>query len=194
MRNHDEQLLAEAYSEVYNEGIWDRVKGLGAGIKAGVQTGGQKLFGGKPTDTMGQSYAKAQQTSLLKTFVNKATKEIADFQNDLKKMGVSADLDDIRKTHPDIAANIDKINNLVAYLKDPLKVTPPAPTATPPAPKKDKSRSARSLRSLANRKPGSPISIQEKKRLSILEKAVKAKKVLSANQQKELGILRKLKP
>ena len=107
MHKNDSKLISEAYDQIYSEGIWDRLKGIGSGIKMGVGTGLKNLGGkivGDPqfqnTQTMGQAYAKAQQSSLFKSFVTKAEKELNDFLNDLKKMGVDADINSIRQTHP----------------------------------------------------------------------------------------------
>ena len=41
--NKDEILLSEAYAKIYNEGIWDRLKGQASGIGAGLRQGAQNL-------------------------------------------------------------------------------------------------------------------------------------------------------
>jgi hypothetical protein len=139
--NKDEILLSEAYAKIYNEGIWDRLKGQASGIGAGLRQGAQNLASKaagalgadvKPTGQgMGGAYANAQQTSLLNSFINKAEREIADFKNDISKMGVNADIESIRQTHPQIATQIDQVEKLVAYLKNPQSSSAPEPAATP---------------------------------------------------------------
>jgi hypothetical protein len=149
--NKDQLLLSEAYGQIYNEGIIDRVKGQFSGMGAGLKQGAQNLVGKAAGalgaevktsgQTMGQSYAKAQQTSLLKSFIAKANKEINDFFNDLNKMGAGADVEAIRKTHPAIADKIDKVKNLSSYLEKqasgggsaPAKPEAAAPEAEKPA-------------------------------------------------------------
>jgi hypothetical protein len=130
MKSKDQLLLEEAYNQV-NEGIWDRLKGMGSGIKAGAGTltqnvknkaitalGGQAPEG--PQQTTGQAYAKAQQTSLLNSFIKKATKEIADFQNDIKKLGINQTDADLRAAGlTDIADKIKGVEGLLAYLQNP---------------------------------------------------------------------------
>jgi hypothetical protein len=130
MKSKDQLLLEEAYNQV-NEGIWDRLKGMGSGIKAGTGAltqnvknkaitalGGQAPQG--PQQTTGQAYAKAQQTSLLNSFIKKATKEIADFQNDIKKLGINQTDADLRAAGlTDIADKIKGVEGLLAYLQNP---------------------------------------------------------------------------
>lgn len=130
MKSADQRLLEEAYDRV-NEGIWDRLKGMGSGIKAGTGALTQNVknkaitaLGGKAPEgaqqTTGQAYAKAQQTSLLSSFIKKATKEIADFKNDLSKMGITQTDADLRKAGlTDIADKIKGVEDLLAYLQNP---------------------------------------------------------------------------
>lgn len=134
----DDLLLSEAYSQVYNEGIWDRLKGQASGIGAGLKQGAQNLTGklasatGNKVEpsgkTMGGSYANAQQTSLLNSFIKKAQKEVDDFNNDMSKMG-AGNIQDVQKTHPQIAQQMQQVNDLIAYLKNPQNATPQAPAA-----------------------------------------------------------------
>jgi hypothetical protein len=141
--NKDDLLLSEAYSQVYNEGIWDRLKGQASGIGAGLKQGAQNVASKaasalgaevKPSgQTMGGSYANAQQTSLVNSFIKKAEKEISDFSNDIKKMGAGANISDIEKTHPQIATQLKQVNGLLTYLKNP-QAEPPAAPAAPAAP------------------------------------------------------------
>jgi len=130
MNSNDQRLLEEAYNQV-NEGIWDRLKGMGSGIKAGAGVIGQNIknkaittLGGQAPqgsgNTTGQAYAKAQQGSLLGSFVKKATKEIADFKNDLSKMGIKQTDADLRAAGLDeIADKIKGVEDLLAYLQNP---------------------------------------------------------------------------
>ena len=130
MKSKDQLLLEEAYNQV-NEGIWDRLKGLGSGIKAGAGAVGQNIknkaittLGGKapegPQQTTGQAYAKAQQGSIFNSFIKKATKEIADFKNDLSKMGIKQSDADLRAAGlTDIADKIKGVEDLLAYLQNP---------------------------------------------------------------------------
>lgn len=130
MKSADQRLLEEAYNKV-NEGIWDRLKGMGSGIKAGAGTLTQNVknkaitaLGGKAPEgqqqTTGQAYAKAQQGSLLNSFIKKATKEIADFKNDLSKMGISQTDAELRQAGlTDIADKIKGVEGLLTYLQNP---------------------------------------------------------------------------
>jgi hypothetical protein len=142
MRN-DDILLNEAYSKIYNEGIWDRLKGQASGVGSGLKQGFQNIASKTASalganvqpsgETMGSSYANAQQTSLLNSFIKKAQKEIADFNNDISKMGVNPN----DQQFPEIKAQLDSVNNLIKFLQNP-QGAPPAdasqqqPTANPP--------------------------------------------------------------
>ena len=140
MKEKKDNLLLE---NLYQEGIWDRLKGQGAGIKAGASTLGQGLknkaisaLGGTPTkepsNTAGQSYAKAQQSSLLKSFQSKIKKEIDDFKNDLKKFKVDPDEKDFSTTFPTIAQKLQELDKLEKFLQNPTSEATPtdAPEAT----------------------------------------------------------------
>ncbi len=140
MKEKKDNLLLE---NLYQEGIWDRLKGQGAGIKAGASTLGQGLknkaisaLGGTPTkepsNTAGQTYAKAQQSSLLKSFQSKIKKEIDDFKNDLKKFKVDPDEKDFSTTFPTIAQKLQELDKLEKFLQNPTSEATPtdAPEAT----------------------------------------------------------------
>ena len=125
MKSKDQLLLEDAYSEV-QEGIWDRLKGIGSGVKAGASVLGQNIknkavtaLGGQatnaPTNTAGQAYAKAQQKSIFNSFLNKAKKEIADFENDIQKLG-NAGIQELNQTHPEVEQTIKQIKQLLVYL------------------------------------------------------------------------------
>lgn len=117
-------LLEQAYESI-NEGMWDRLKGQGAGFTAGLKQGAQNIaagvagkFGATVTPsgkTMGQAYAKSQQKSIFKSFIDKAKKEIADFEADIQKLG-KADLDALKASHPEIKQVIDSYKQLTIYL------------------------------------------------------------------------------
>jgi hypothetical protein len=132
MRNNDNLLL----ENLYQEGIWDRLKGQGAGIKQGAGTL-MKNIGGKLTGDTGDrpsartEYAKAQQSSLLKSFIQKVQKEIADFNNDLKLFKVDPNPDTLQKDFPIIAQRLEEIKNLEKFLTNPDKTT----TSTQSTPK-----------------------------------------------------------
>lgn len=122
--NHksDQFLLEEAYNKV-NEGIWGRLKGQAAGIAAGVKQGAQNAMTGVANKfgagiapsgkTMGQAYAQSQQKSVFKTFITNTDKLIADFMNDIKKMGGETDL---TKMHPEIKQKLHQILQLKTML------------------------------------------------------------------------------
>lgn len=143
MKSADQRLLEEAYDKV-NEGIWDRLKGMGSGIKAGARALTQNVknkaitaLGGKapegPQQTTGQAYAKAQQTSLLNSFIKKATKEIADFKNDISKLGINQSDADLRKAGlTEIADKIKGVEGLLSYLQNPQAQQPQAQTQQQP--------------------------------------------------------------
>ena len=89
MKNKDDLIL----EQLYQEGILDRIGGQFKGVKAGsgqlLQNLGRKIYqkaGGEAmppsSQTAGQSYAKAQQKSLLDSFTKKTGKEIEDFKKE----------------------------------------------------------------------------------------------------------------
>ena len=139
MRN-DDILLTEAYSKIYNEGIWDRLKGQASGVGSGLKQGFQNVAAKTANalganvqssgETMGASYANAQQTSLLNSFIKKAQKEIADFNNDISKMGVNPN----DQQFPEIKAQLDSVNNLIKFLQNPQAEPPPEASQPTPAP------------------------------------------------------------
>jgi hypothetical protein len=141
MRN-DDVLLNEAYSKIYNEGIWDRLKGqasgIGAGLKQGVQNVAGKIAGATGANvqtsgkTMGGAYANAQQTSLLNSFIKKAQGELNDFINDMSKMGAGS-IQDVQKTHPQIAQQMQQVNGVIEFLKQSAAGQKPEATAQSPA-------------------------------------------------------------
>lgn len=113
--------MEQAYAEV-NEGIWDRLKGMGSGIAAGAKQGiaqlGHKVGGGpapSSNKSMGQSYAQAQQQSLFLSFENKVKKEIAEFEKDMSKLG-QQDLASLRASHPEIEQLIKTYKKLLMDL------------------------------------------------------------------------------
>jgi hypothetical protein len=130
MKNKDDLFL----EQLYQEGIWDRLKGQGAGIKQGAGTV-LKNIGGKLTgDTNNRpsargEYAKAQQSSLLKSFVQKVKKEIEDFKNDLKIFKVDSDPDSLKRNFPIISQRLEEIENLEKFLANPNQ-TPNVSTPT----------------------------------------------------------------
>ena len=148
--NKDDLLLSEAYAQVYNEGIWDRLKGqasgIGSGLRQGVQNVAGKIAGATGANvqtsgkTMGGAYANAQQTSLLNSFIKKAQGELNDFVNDMSKMGAGS-IQDVQKTHPQIAQQMQQVNDVIEYLKqtaagqkpDANAQAPAAPAAAPQA-------------------------------------------------------------
>ena len=165
MKSKDQMLLEEAYNkvaapqnEIIDEGVWSQLKGLGKGIVAGAKTGAQNLAAGaakaigvKVDDTgrqtMGQSYAKAQQGSMLKDFQTNAEKTVNDFINDAKKMGVDLNDPNIIKQFPEAAAAYKEVQNLLTYVKDPSKApSSSAPAAAPSSSKKEQYDKARFVR------------------------------------------------
>lgn len=138
MKNKDDLIL----EQLYQEGILDRLGGQFKGIKAGsgqlLQNLGRKIYqkaGGEgmpaPSQTTGQAYAKAQQKSLLNSFIKKTNNEIEDFRKDLLAMGVSGDPEEIKKTHPVIAQRLKQVESLLNYLNNPSAAPSPQPAATP---------------------------------------------------------------
>jgi hypothetical protein len=136
MKSKDDLIL----EQLYQEGILDRLGGQFKGVKAGgsqiLQNLGRKIYqkaGGvaipAAAQTAGQAYAKAQQKSLLDSFIKKTSSEIEEFKKDLLAMGVSGDPEEIKKTHPVIAQRIKQVESLLKYLKNPTS----APAAEAPA-------------------------------------------------------------
>jgi len=120
----DDKLMWEAYqhkkikaSSIVDEGIWDRLKARGAGVKGTVKGAGQRIAGatkgavaGVKGDISGVQSAQAQQLagkavglnaktlSLANSHIQKISKDILDFQNDMTKLGL--DPDTIQQTYP----------------------------------------------------------------------------------------------
>lgn len=148
MKSKDQLLLEEAYAKVarqnqiIDEGVWSQIKGLGKGLASGALTGLQnvaagaaKAVGVKVDDTnrqtMGQSYAKAQQGSMLKGFQTSAEKTVNDFINDAKKMGVDLNDPNMAKLFPEAAAAFTDVQNLLKYVKNPSAAPVAAAPSTP---------------------------------------------------------------
>ena len=109
---------------LYQEGIIDRLKGQGSGIKTGAGTIlkniGSGLSGDKtPKQSAGKEYSKAQQTSLLQSFKKKVEREIQDFNNDLKSFKVNPDPVQLEKDFPIIAQRLKEIDKLKSFLDNP---------------------------------------------------------------------------
>lgn len=129
MKRKDDLLL----ESLYQEGIWDRLQGQGAGLKRGagtlLQKAGAKIAGQEaPQKSARGEYAKAQQTSLLNSFKKKVDKEIADFNNDLKSFKVNPDPSQLEKDFPIIAQRLKEIENLKNYLSNPTEYSKPSET------------------------------------------------------------------
>jgi hypothetical protein len=127
MKRKDDFLL----ENLYQEGIFDRVRGQGAGLVRGagaaLQKAGAKIAGKETPNISARSeYAKAQQKSLLNSFKNKVQKEINDFYNDLREFKVDPDLNEVEKNFPIIAQRIKEVENLSNYLSDPEKYPKPS--------------------------------------------------------------------
>ena len=149
MKSKDQRLLEEAYTnvitnqnQIIDEGAWSQLKGLGKGMVSGgltglqnVAAGAAKAVGVKVDDTnrqtMGQSFAKAQQGSMFKGFQTSTEKTVNDFINDAKKMGVDLNDPNIVKQFPEAATTYKQVQDLLKYIKNPT--TPPAPVAPPTA-------------------------------------------------------------
>jgi hypothetical protein len=127
MKRKDDFLL----ENLYQEGIFDRVRGQGAGLVRGagaaLQKAGAKIAGRETPNISARSeYTKAQQKSLLNSFKNKVQKEINDFYNDLREFKVDPDLNEVEKNFPIIAQRIKEVENLSNYLSDPEKYPKPS--------------------------------------------------------------------
>jgi hypothetical protein len=103
MKYNDHSLMEEAYSQIFEntketpeiveEGLWDQIKGTGAGIVKGAKRGYDsfvdpetKSFGdvGKEIST---GFKGGRSSSVVKSHVEKLDAQIDDFINDLKKVG-----------------------------------------------------------------------------------------------------------
>jgi hypothetical protein len=103
MKYNDHSLMEEAYSQIFEntketpeiveEGLWDQIKGTGAGIVKGAKRGYDsfvdpetKSFGdvGKEIST---GFKGGRSSSVVKSHVEKLYAQIDDFINDLKKVG-----------------------------------------------------------------------------------------------------------
>jgi hypothetical protein len=144
--NKDDLLLSEAYARIQNEGTGARINYMGQGVGAaasnlwqGLKAKGANALAGKhvvdaPTQTAGQAYQAAGGKWLVDDFVKKAQAEITDFYNDAKKMGVDAsNIEAIKKTHPQIADQLQKVTGLLDLLKNGGGQNPQAPAGQAPA-------------------------------------------------------------
>jgi hypothetical protein len=132
MKKKDDFLL----EQLYQEGILDRLRGQGAGLRQGagtlLQKAGAKISGQQgPQKSARAEYAKAQQTSLLNTFKRKVDKEIADFNNDLKSFKVNPDPNVLEQDFPIIVQRLKEIENLKNYLLNPDQYDKPSETISP---------------------------------------------------------------
>jgi hypothetical protein len=172
MKKKDVLLL----ENLYQEGILDRLKGQGSGIKTGAGTIlkniGSRLTGEKtPKQSAGKEYSKAQQTSLLQSFKKKVEKEIQDFNNDLKSFKVNPNPLELEKDFPIIAQRLKEIDKLKSFLDNPsASNTASEPKTEPdneispefevlPPEESDKQQPPQSGEKLAlsdNRRPGLP--------------------------------------
>jgi hypothetical protein len=133
MKNKDVLLL----ENLYQEGIIDRLKGQGAGIKTGAGTIlkniGSRFAGDKtPKQSAGKEYSKAQQTSLLQSFKKKVEKEIQDFNNDLKSFKVNPNPVELERDFPIIAQRLKEIDKLKSFLDNPAASNATPVTKTEP--------------------------------------------------------------
>lgn len=126
MKTKDQILLEQAYDQI-NEGIWNTLKGTASGLAAGIKQGAQNVassVAGKLGATVTpsnkswkQAYAQAQQKSIFSSFIQTAQKEIADFEEDFKKLG-DADIMTLSKSHPEILKVMSAYKKLLNYLKN----------------------------------------------------------------------------
>jgi len=133
MKKKDVLLL----ENLYQEGIIDRLKGQGSGIKTGAGTIlkniGSRFTGDKtPKQSAGKEYSKAQQTSLLQSFKKKVEKEIQDFNNDLKSFKVNPNPVELEKDFPIIAQRLKEIDKLKSFLDNPSASNATQDTKTEP--------------------------------------------------------------
>jgi hypothetical protein len=103
MKYNDHSLMEEAYSQIFEntketpeiveEGLWDRIKGTGAGIVKGAKRGYDsfvdpetKSFGdvGKEIST---GFKGGRSSTVVKSHVEKLFSQVDDFIEDLKKIG-----------------------------------------------------------------------------------------------------------
>ena len=105
MKYNDHDLMEEAYSQIFEktkesesneiieEGLWDQIKGTGAGIVKGAKRGYEKFvdpettsFGdvGKEIKT---GFKGGRSSSVVRSHVEKLNSQIDDFIEDLKKVG-----------------------------------------------------------------------------------------------------------
>jgi hypothetical protein len=123
---NDDRLLSEAYSQIYQEGIGDRLKGQAAGLgayaKQGLKNIGASIARGvgnevEPSNkTATNAFADAQQNSLIKTFIKKAQKEVDDFKKDMAAMGGDEEAIKNDPNFSSAAQQIQQVTNLINYL------------------------------------------------------------------------------
>ena len=132
--------------QLIQEGIWDRMKARGAGLKAGVQSAPQRLKGaaqsalGKAAGAVGggdtaqalqqqgQDTASAAKNaafdpkalSIINSYIGKLQKTVTSFNNDLKQLGIDPK-GELLQTNPDAAKAINglasAINELVGNIQ-----------------------------------------------------------------------------
>jgi uncharacterized protein YjbJ (UPF0337 family) len=124
MRDLDDKILEEKYNKL-EEGLWDRMKARGAGAigsakglgnrftgaakaGAGTFTGNKDLqAAGQQQAQVGKSYGiDAKAGSLMKSHIAKIQKAVADFQNDVSKLGLENSNPNMSKSVSDSIANM----------------------------------------------------------------------------------------
>jgi hypothetical protein len=108
--------------QLIEEGIWDRLRARGAGAVGAAKDIGKRVKGAAAGFTgKAQPEQKftggmdAKTASIANTHIQKITKAIADFQNDMTKLGL--DPDTMRQTSPEAGTAIDTLNRALNSLK-----------------------------------------------------------------------------
>ena len=136
-RTTDDKLLTEAYEKM-NEGLWDRLKARGAGLKGGIKGAGQRIAGtakgamaGATGNIAGVQAASAQRAagqgmgldakslSLVNSHLGKLNKVLSDFENDLSKLGM--DPETIKTSNPEAAQALTSIKTALSQVTNAFK-------------------------------------------------------------------------
>jgi len=105
MKYNDHDLMEEAYSQIFEktkesesneiieEGLWDQIKGTGAGIVKGAKRGYEKFVDPETTNfgdvgkEIKTGFKGGRSSSVVRSHVEKLNSQIDDFIEDLKKVG-----------------------------------------------------------------------------------------------------------
>jgi hypothetical protein len=114
----DDRLMMESYEQdrknKIDEGILDRLKARGAGVKGRAKAVGRAALGKSPVSKSAPGMDE-RAYSIASSHIKKIEKAILDFNTDLQKLGM--DVEAIRSDNPDAAAALTSLQTSLNALK-----------------------------------------------------------------------------